>query len=166
MNRPIRIVNLDNWKGFLEKHGEQKAIEILKRLRKIGYQRIGVNTAGGFKHGYGYISFGDFLINSKTWEIRLSTLDKMKKDPHFKQYYLYIDYPGQMDEFMKLTIDAQADVFTDVIQPAERKHGFTFVYPILFDRWDATKQITSKDGKYKGISLYEVIRQTVNPAGS
>ena len=69
-----------------------------------------------------------------------------------------------MDKFMKLTVDAQADVFTEVIQPAEKAYGFTFVYPVLFDKWDATKQLTSKGGKYKGASLSELIGQTVNPA--
>ena len=84
LSRPIRIVNLDNWNAFLEKHGEQKAIELLKRLQEIGYESIGVNMAGGFKEGYGYLSFGDFLIDSQTWKIRLSTLNKMKKDPHLQ----------------------------------------------------------------------------------
>ncbi|MCK4958704.1 MAG: arylsulfatase, partial [Planctomycetes bacterium] len=85
-------------------------------------------------------------------------------DRHIKQYYLYIDYPGQMDELMKLPGDAQADVFTKVIGPAEKQEGFTFVYPVLFDKWDANKQFTSKDGKYKGASMYEVIRQSINPS--
>ena len=62
-----------------------------------------------------------------------------------------------MDEFMKLAVDQQADVFTKVIQPAEEAHGFTFVYPVLFDQWDATKQLTSKSGEYRGASLFEVI---------
>ena len=160
---PIRIVNLDNWKAFLEKHGEEKAINVLTRLKTIGYQRIGVNMAGGFNEGYGYISFGDFLINSNTWEIRLSTLEKMKKDPHIQQYYLYIDYPGQMTEFIELSVDAQADVLLDVIQPAEKRHGFTFVYPVLFDQWDATRQFTSATGRYNGASIYDIIKQAVNP---
>ncbi len=164
LSRPIRIVNLDNWNAFLKKHGEQKAIELLKRLQKIGYESIGVNMAGGFNQGYGHLSFGDFLIDSQTWKIRLSTLNKLKKDPHLSQYYLYIDYPGQMDEFMKLAVDQQADVFTKVIQPAEKAHGFTFVYPVLFDEWDATKQLTSKSGEYEGASLFEVIQQSVNPS--
>jgi hypothetical protein len=163
LKRPIRIVNLDNWKGFLEKHGEAKAIALLKRLKQIGYERIGVNMAGGFNQGYGYLSFGDFLINSETWEIRVSTLNKMKQDHNFDRYFLYIDYPGQLNEFMELSVDQQADVFTKVIEPAESTHGFTFVYPVLFDSWDATKQFTSKDGAYHGDSIYDVIRKSVHP---
>jgi len=164
LKRPIRIINLDNWRKFLENYGEERAIDLLQRLKRIGYELIGVNMAGGYNEGYGYLSFADFLINSQTWEIRLSTLEKMKTDRHIKQYYLYIDYPGQMDEFMKLSGDQQADVFTEVIQSAERREGFTFVYPVLFDQWDSTKHFTSKGGSYSGDSLYEVIQQSINPS--
>jgi hypothetical protein len=164
LERPIRIVNLDNWPEFLEKHGEQNAIELLKRLREIGYQEMGGNMAGKFCPGYGYLSFADFLINANDWSIRLSQLEKMKADPDIRQYYLYIDYPGQMEEFMKLSPDRQADVFTKVIQPAEKREGFTFVYPILFDDWDATKHITSPDGPYHGASIFDVIRESIGLA--
>lgn len=61
---------------------------------------------------------------------------------------------------MKLAPDQQADVLTKVIQPAEKREDFTFVYPILFDSWDAKRQVTSKTGSYRGSSIYEVIRDT------
>lgn len=163
LKRPIRITNLDNWKVFLEEYGEEKALEVLQRLKEIGYEEIGVNMAGGFREGYGYLSFADFLINSKDWEIRLSTLEKLKQDPHIQQYYLHIDYPGQINEFMKLSGDEQADVFTQLILPAEKREAFTFIYPVLFDDWDASRQFTSKEGRYLGASLYEVIQQSINP---
>ena len=67
-----------------------------------------------------------------------------------------------MDDFMRLTVDQQADVFTKTIQPAEREHGFTFVYPVLFDAWDATKQQTSANGSYRGATLYDVIRESTS----
>jgi hypothetical protein len=151
-------VNIDNWPGFLENHGEEAAKVLLQRLKAIGYERIGVNMAGGYREGYGYLSFADFLIDSQKWEVRLSTLEKLKADSHFDRYYLYIDYPPQMDAFMRLTVDQQADVFTKTIQPAEQEHGFTFVYPVLFDNWDANQQKTSTDGPYHGATMYEVIR--------
>ncbi|WP_437223317.1 sulfatase-like hydrolase/transferase [Planctomicrobium sp. SH661] len=163
LDRPIRIVNLDNWLDYLNKHGEDAARKLLQRLKDIGYEQIGVNMAGGYREGYGYFSFADFLINSQTWEIRLSTLEKLKNDPHINQYYLYIDYPGQMNNFMQLSVDQQADVITKTIRPAEKEHGFTFVYPILFDAWDATRQKTSSDGPYQGATLYEVIQASTNP---
>lgn len=166
LSRPIRIVNLDNWNAFLEKHGEQKATELLKRLKEVGYESIGVNMAGGFNEGYGYLSFGDFLIDSHTWQLRLSTLNKMKNDPRLSQYYLYIDYPGQMDEFMKLTVDQQADVFTKVIRASEKTHGFTFVYPVLFDQWDATKRLTSKAGEYRGHRCLKSFNNQSRPAST
>ncbi|MCF7847933.1 MAG: sialate O-acetylesterase [Kiritimatiellales bacterium] len=163
LKRPIRITNLDNWNGFIEKHGEKRAREVLERLKDIGYEQLGVNMAGGYKEGFGHLSFANFLINKETWELRLSTLEKMKRDPHINQYYLYIDYPGQMDEFMELPVDKQADVFTKVIRQGQKKEKFTFVYPVLFDKWDANKQLTSKTGKYKGASMYEVIQNEINP---
>jgi hypothetical protein len=163
LKRPIRITNLDNWKAFVEKHGEKKAIKVLKRLKKIGYDLIGVNMTGGYRQGYGLLSFADFPINSEEWSIRTSTLDKLKADPNIKQYYLYIDYPGQMDAFMDLSSDEQADVFTKVIDPAVETQGFSFVYPVLFDRWDANKHVTRRDGPYKGATMYEVIQRSINP---
>jgi hypothetical protein len=163
LKRPIRITNLDNWNDFIEVHGEEKLREVVKRLKSIGYELIGVNSAGGYKSDFAEIDFIDFLINDETWEIRTSTLDKFKADPNVKQYYLYIDYPGQMEKFMNLPVDKQADIFTGVIAPAEKREGFTFVYPVLFDFWDANKQLTSKNGGYQGASMYEVIRNQINP---
>lgn len=163
LDRPIRIVNLDNWKAFIDKHGEEKLESILNRLKQIGYETIGVNMTGGYRPGFGMVSFADFPINSENWTIRTSTLERFKADPDIDQYYLYIDYPGQMDKFMELTPDQQADVITKVIEPAAREHDFTFVYPVLFDRWDASKHVTQKDGHYKGSSILEVIQQSTNP---
>ncbi len=56
----------------------------------------------------------------------------------------------------------QADVLIRVIQPAERREEFTFVYPILFDDWDATRHVTAADGPYRGVYLYEVNQNTVD----
>jgi hypothetical protein len=69
-----------------------------------------------------------------------------------------------MDGFMALPVDKQADVFTKVIRQGQKKEKFTFVYPVLFDKWDANKQLTSTDGKYEGTSMYEVIQNEINPA--
>lgn len=163
LERPIRIVNLDNWKAFIDKHGEEQLKGVLERLKRIGYETIGVNMTGGYRPGFGMVSFADFPIDSENWKIRTSTLDKFKADPDITQYYLYIDYPGQMDKFMELTPDEQADVITKVIEPAAKQHDFTFVYPVLFDRWDASKHVTRSDGPYKGSSILEVIQQSANP---
>jgi hypothetical protein len=165
LKRPIRIINLDNWKLFLEKHGQEKAKTLLNRLREIGYEQIGVNMAGGYRDGFGFFSFADFLIDSKKWEIRTSTLEKLKNDPFIDQYFLYIDYPGQMKELMGLPVDKQAGVFTKLIRNAQREMGFRFVYPVLFDDWDSNKQFTSSTGEYKGVSMFEVIKGEINPDG-
>lgn len=161
LEQPIRIINLDNWKAFIDTHGEAKLKGILTRLKQIGYDTIGVNMTGGYRPGFGMVSFADFAINANDWTIRTSTLEKLKADPDINQYYLYIDYPGQMDKFMELTPDQQADVITKVIEPAAEKLGFTFVYPVLFDRWDATNHVTNKSGPYKGASIFEVIQESV-----
>ncbi|MEX0321720.1 MAG: hypothetical protein AB3N63_06135 [Puniceicoccaceae bacterium] len=161
LERPIRIINLDNWKAFIDTHGEAKLKGVLTRLKQIGYETIGVNMTGGYRPGFGMVSFADFAINANDWTIRTSTLDKLKADPDINQYYLYIDYPGQMDKFMELTPDQQADVITKVIEPAAEKLGFTFVYPVLFDRWDASNHVTNKSGPYNGASIFEVIQESV-----
>ena len=62
--------------------------------------------------------------------------------------------------------DEQADVFTKVIQPAEQQEGFTFVYPVLFDNWDATQHFTSKGGEHRGDSLYQVIQQSIKQSAN
>lgn len=161
LEQPIRIINLDNWKAFIDTHGEAKLKSVLIRLKQIGYETIGVNMTGGYRPGFGMVSFADFAINANDWTIRTSTLEKLKADPDINQYYLYIDYPGQMDKFMELTPDQQADVITKVIEPAAGKLGFTFVYPVLFDRWDASNHVTNKSGPYNGASIFEVIQESV-----
>jgi hypothetical protein len=40
--------------------------------------------------------------------------------------------------------------------------GYTFVYAILQDEWDATSIVTSKDGPYKGKTMYEITKELLN----
>ena len=158
---PLRVLSLDNSDDYFKSHGEEGFKKLVQKIKDIGWINVGMNSGGGYKNTSGYISFIDFLINKQDWTIRTSTLDKYKADPHVRWQYLYIDYPGQMDEFQLLNPDKQADLLKDVVVAGQYLHHYRFVYPICQSKWDANTVFTSKEGQWKGASMYAVIKQLI-----
>ncbi|TLX76411.1 hypothetical protein E9993_05835 [Labilibacter sediminis] len=162
LDRPIRNINLDCWPDYWKEHTEEEIEAMLKRLKNIGYEVIGINMTGGYHHGYGYVDYMDFNINKEDWSVNTKTLNRLKKDPDLKQFFMYIDYPGAMDEFReKNTVDEQAAIYINNIHPYQETEGFTFVYAIFQDDWDATKEFTSKKGEFKGKSMFEITKELI-----
>lgn len=162
--RPIRNINLDVWDHYCnEIHPtEEQRDAMFQRLRDIGYEQIGVNMTGLYRMNHPQIDYADFNINKETWEVNVNAIETLRKYPNIKRLYMYIDYPGCMNAFRENTPDRQADIYTDVIYPAQAEMGFTFVYAILQDSWDAHAVATSPDGPYKGKTIYEVIKGLLN----
>lgn len=162
LKKPIRNINLDCWADIKGEWSEGEIKSLLKKIKKIGYEIIGVNMTGGYHPGYGYIDYMDFNIDTKNWEVNKKALNKLKNEKELKKFYMYIDYPGAMDRFRaEHTTDEQADIYVNRIQPFEHKLGFTFVYPIFQDDWDATKEFTSKEGEYNGKSMFDLTKMLI-----
>lgn len=162
LDKPIRNINLDCWPDYWKHHSEAEIEAMLKRLKDIGYKVIGINMAGGYHHGYGYVDYMDFNINKTNWTVNRKVLKKLKADKDLKQFFMYIDYPGAMDEFRaNNSSDEQASIYINNIHPLQKKLGFTFVYPIFQDDWDATKEFTSKKGDYKGKSMFDITKELI-----
>jgi len=89
---------------------------------------------------------------------------KIKSYPNIKNLYLYIDYPGTMDAFMKNSPDKQAVIYSKNIFPKQKELGITFVYAIIQDKWVAMNSVTSKDGPYKGKTMYDITKELLNKA--
>jgi hypothetical protein len=159
LEKPIRNINLDCWSDYCNVHTDTEIEYMLKRLKDIGFEVIGVNMTGGYHQGFGYVEYADFNIDTEAWKVNERVLNKLKNDPYLKKYFLYIDYPGAMNKFRSNnTADEQASVYINNIYPNQWKLGFTFVYPIFQDDWDATKLFTSPEGPYKGKSIYEIFK--------
>ncbi len=162
LEKPIRNINLDCWPDYWKVHSEVEIENMLKRLKDIGFEVIGINMTGGYHHGYGYVDYMDFNIDTENWTVKESTLNTLKNDPNLKKYFMYIDYPGAMDKFRSTnSADKQANVYINNIHAPQEKDGYTFVYAIFQDDWDATKLFTSPDGPYKGKSIYEIIKELI-----
>ncbi|WP_430815092.1 hypothetical protein [Carboxylicivirga sp. RSCT41] len=162
LDKPIRNINLDCWPDYWKEHTTEETEAMLKRLKDIGYEVIGINMTGGYHPGYGYVDYMDFNINKEDWTVNTKTLNRLKKDKELKRFYMYIDYPGAMDQFRKEnSVDEQAHIYIHNIHPFQEEMGFTFVYAIFQDDWDATQEFTSANGPYGGKSMFDITRQLI-----
>ena len=162
--RPIRNINLDVWDYYCKEiHTTQEERDAMfQRLRDIGYEEIGVNMTGLYSVNHPQIDYADFNINKENWTVNEKVIETLRSYPNIKKLYMYIDYPGAMDAFRKNSPDRQAEVYSEVIYPAQERLGFTFVYAILQDSWDAHAVRTSRKGPYGGETIYEVIKELLN----
>ena len=166
VNPPLRILSLDNWTPFFQSHAQAQIQTALQTLYSEGWQAIGVNDCN-YSTSFGLASFADFCVDVSTWQPDLGTLSQIQTESSIKQFLLYIDFPGQVQKFMALTPDQEADAITKNIAPAQK--SFYFVYPIVQGAWDSNTQITSQSGPYKGASLYTIIKSMMlqyNPSHS
>lgn len=162
LEKPIRNINLDCWPDYWKEHSDEEIKAMLKRLKLIGYEVIGINMTGGYHEGYGYVDYMDFNINKDDWTVNTKTLNKLKTDPDLKKFFMYIDYPGAMNAFRaNNSVDEQADIYINNIHPYQVKENFTFVYAIFQDDWDATKAFTSPDGPHQGKSMFDITKELI-----
>lgn len=165
LDTPITNINLDCWDDYCEnihKTPEERA-ELFSRLKQLGYKEIGVNMTGNYKTNEPLMDYADFNIDKSNWTVKKETVDRLRAFPNIKDLYLYIDYPGAMRAFVdQHTPDQQADIYTNVIWPGQEKYGFTFVYAVIQDFWDAKAHVTNADGPYKGKSMYDITKELLN----
>lgn len=132
----------------------------LHQFKEMGWQQLGFNYAGQIPEVFGMASYGMAAVSKHSWKINTGALAKMKKQG-VKTPLVHIDYPKAIAQFGKLPPDRQADIILKYIAPQQKKLGFRFVYPILYSGYDSTKEITRKNGKYKGASLFELMKRQI-----
>ena len=162
--RPIRNINLDVWDHYCQEiHTTQEERDAMfRRLREIGYEEIGVNMTGLYRVNHPEIDYADFNINKETWQVNEQAVRTLRSYPNIKRLYMYIDYPGPMNAFRLNTPDRQAEIYTENIFPMQEELGFTFVYAVIQDSWDAHESVTSAEGPYKGKTLYEITKELLD----
>lgn len=162
--RPIRNINLDVWDHYCQEihTTQEERDEMFRRLREIGYEEIGVNMTGLYRVNHPEIDYADFNINKTTWQVNESAIRTLRSFPNIKRLYMYIDYPGPMDAFRLNTPDRQAEIYTENIFPRQEELGFTFVYAVIQDSWDAHESVTSAEGPYKGKTMFEITKELLD----
>lgn len=162
--RPIRNINLDVWDHYCQEihPTQEERDEMFRRLREIGYEEIGVNMTGLYRVNHPEIDYADFNINKTTWQVNESAIRTLRSYPNIKRLYMYIDYPGPMDAFRLNTPDRQAEIYTENIFPRQEELGFTFVYAVIQDSWDAHESVTSAEGPYKGKTMFEITKELLD----
>ncbi len=171
-----RFISLDNWSAIARRGGPGAADTVLSRLYSQGWQGIGIADLGQFNPSVNRTNpadsatFAVFDVDmNANWRPTSSILSQMRKETNLKLILLYIDFAHPMLEFMQLPVDQEADILQTLAQlqvynPSDpNETGFIFVYPIAHWEWDARARITSPNGKYGGVSLYDFIRNTLLP---
>jgi hypothetical protein len=174
----MHYVSLDNWAGFVDSHGAKEIEGVFKRLYNQGWKRININDCGlpsnappDHVNGYGLATGADIGVDATTWEPNREHLRILRASKNIQLILLYIDFPGPMDKFKKLSPDRQAEILTSLAEK-QKEEGYTLVYNILQDvpegiDWDATKVRTSRGGRFHGKTIFEVMKGLMdkyNPA--
>jgi hypothetical protein len=156
VNPPITAVSFDGYFSDKNEVPRARCRERLQAFQKMGWQDLGFNFSGGKKATFGLASFAYVIPNDQWKPAFLSVL----KQEDVKTRLVHFDYPGQIERFRELSPDRQAHIIDDLSR-TQWKRNYRFVYPILYSGYDATKQVTSKKGPYKGATVYAVIKQLI-----
>jgi len=144
---------------YFSKGSGQDHRRALQKFKNMGWTDLGFNF-GTRKRTFGYGSYGMAVVTKGAWKIQRSGIGMLKREG-IKTRLVHIDYPKAIKQFGKLPPDRQADIITKRICPLQRKWGFRFVYPILYSGYDATKEVTRKDGPYKGATLFQIMKARI-----
>lgn len=176
-----RFLALDNWANIFRHNSIETVNTILATLYSQGWQGIGITDLGQYSstaniaaaNAPTWASFnvqGFMSRNAGDWLPDRAVLPQMHTDPYLQRYFLYIDFPRTMQNFMNLlTPDQEADVLTTLARlqnpnPADAAGtGYTFVYPIGQTFWDMNTRVTSPTGPYGGMTLYQIVRDKLLP---
>ena len=129
--------------------------DTLEAFLGMGWERLGFNFVGGDRKCFGLVSYGEAAIQPGSWTVSLAGLNDMKMDG-VGERLAHIDYPEAIGEFARLSGDKQAAVLTQ-IAASQRAHNFSFVWPVLYSGYDATKVVLS-DGK---TTVFDVIERLI-----
>lgn len=170
LDPPMRILSLDNWGSFAPSHKPEQIRAMFKKLQAQGWKHIAVNMVGGMHDAQGFAAIAEFGIKrERGFAPNLEKLQRMRADPSIKKHLLYIDFPKQANDFMKLTPDERAEALVNRIAALQQKEGFTFVWPVLQGPWDSTRIFTTPEGPWHGAPLYQVMKDAAQkyprPAG-
>lgn len=165
----IRTVCLDCWNDFRENFPtEEERAPILEKLRDMGFTEIQLNYTGAANLNHPLIDVAKWNIQTSTWMVNETALNRFKGWPNLKEYLLYIDYPGPMDAFLTQFTDSphpggyadrQADMLISNIIDRQDELGFTYVFPFFQNGYDPTTFRTSPTGKYKGKTMYDIQKE-------
>jgi hypothetical protein len=155
---PIRVLDLDNW---FNRPGDYQAE--LQKFKDMGWEQIGFNFTGSGQVDmptYGLGSFGMAAIHPGDWQVQTKQIELMKSQG-IPNIMAAIDYPRAIAAFNKESPDRQAEII-EAISRQQKAGGFRFIYPIIYGVYDATANVTSKDGPYHGKTVFDVIVQCID----
>jgi hypothetical protein len=146
---------------YFSKGGNAEHRQELRKFKEMGWSQLGFNYAGKVKKTFGMGGYGMAAVSRHTWRVNTAALQAMKRQG-IKTLLVHIDYARAIAEFKRLAPDRQADIILKRIAPMQKRLGFRFIYPIAYSGYDSTKEITKKHGKYKGASLFELMKRQID----
>ncbi|NYT40656.1 hypothetical protein HZY97_07805 [Sphingomonas sp. R-74633] len=151
----MKLLSLDVRPGHGTADDHKKMLQTFKAQ---GWD-LGFNFAGGGQEVFGLGTYAQAAVSKKTWEVSKKELADMDAQG-IKTRLAHIDYPPGITEFGKQTPDRQAEIILK-LSAEQHKYGYTFVYPVFYGRqgYDSSKQMTSPDGPYKGVTVLDVIAE-------
>jgi hypothetical protein len=155
---PIRVLDLDNW---FNQPGDYKAE--LQAFKDMGWKELGFNFTGSGEVDmptYGLGSFGMAAIHPGDWQIATKQIALMRNQG-IKSIMAAIDYPRPIKAFAALPPNRQAEII-ETIARQQKELGFRFIYPVIYGGYDASANVTTKDGPYHGKTVFDVIVECIH----
>ena len=158
------ILSVDNWGSFCLKTADCTCSldqQIFQPLYAMGWKGVGVlNAAPSYYSTCGWATYDDFDANS-TETVVQSQLNAIKDDHTVQKILLYDpDFPGSAQNFLSQcnpTCDAAISRLQTAVSQ-QSTQGYSYVYPIEQDFWDANQIKTSTSGVFGGQTLYEIFQ--------
>ena len=155
---PIRVLDLDNW---FNEPGDYQAE--LQAFKDMGWKELGFNFTGSGEVDmptYGLGDFGMAAVRPGDWQVATKQIELMRSQG-VRSIMAAIDYPRAIAAFARETPDRQAEVI-ETLSRQQKGGGYRFIYPIIYGVYDATANVTSKDGPYHGRTVFDVIVECIN----
>ena len=97
-------------------------------------------------------------------QIRLIALASPFSKPHWMLTKARVNKDYTAQDVLEMIEDLKPDCLERFITGYIDRNelGFTYVYAIIQDSWDAHTSVTSKDGPYKGKTMYDITKELLN----
>lgn len=129
VQHPAAQLSLDNWPAWAMAN-PTLVTPMFEQLESIGWTSFAVNDGGGYTSANGYAQTAEAVMDTTSWLPNATELAAIHADPSIKQALLYIDFPGQVDNFLALPPAQQVSIMTyNAAQQAPQ--DYTFVYNIV-----------------------------------
>ena len=166
LSPPQTLISFDNTDAFFQAgFGVSDVANISNRISSMGWQGQAWGACAPTNLANSSATFAMICVNTTNWQPDLASISAIRSSQaSVKEFEAQIDFPGPMTTFESLTPDQEASIIAN-LAAGQSSGGYHYMYPILqvgTQTWDSKSVLTSQNGPYGGISLYQHMKNLMN----